>query len=427
MIQKDRSKLTIFAWSLYDWANTAYGTVIITFIYSVYFARGIVGDETLGSSYWGYAVGLSGLVIAISGPFLGALADHYGALKRFILTASMICIAATALLWFGQPGADIAMIWFVLILVGIGNIGLELAQVFYNTLLPHIAPAAKIGRASGLAWAMGYFGGLCCLVAALAFLIGIGDAKPLIALPQEDAVPVRAAALLAASWFFVFMLPLFFFVPDIGRTGKNFLQAGRAGACQVIETARAIGRHGNLARFLIGSALYRDGLSTLFALGGLYAAGVYGLEYDEILLFAIGLNVTAGLGAGLFSFIDDYLGSKRTIIIALCALILCGFTILFINDKTLFIFLALVLGIFVGPAQAAGRTYAARLTPPHMISQTYGLYAFTGKSIAFLGPLAYGAATSLFDTQKAGMVTVLLFWAAGLAIIAFTKEVRDEG
>lgn len=423
---KNSKKRQIFAWSLYDWANTAYGTVIITFVYSVYFARGIIGDETHGSALWSYTIGVSGLMIALSGPVLGALADHYGGLKRFVFVSSMVCIAATALLWFGTPDAGTAGIWYVLVLLALGNVGFELGQVFYNTLLPHIAPAGKIGRASGMAWAMGYFGGLCCLVLTLTLLIGIGDMAPVITLPQESAAHIRASAPVVALWFFIFMLPLFFFVPDIARTGIGFTDAGKAGARQIVSTFRAIRQQGNLVKFLIGSALYRDGLTTLFAVGGLYAAGVYGLDYDEILLFAIGLNVTAGLGAGLFSYMDDFIGSRRTIMIALVALLFCGSAILFINDKMLFIVTALVLGLFVGPAQAAGRTFAARLTASHMVSQTFGLYAFTGKSIAFLGPLAYGAATSVFETQKAGMVTVLLFWLAGLCMIYLTKEARDE-
>ncbi len=420
---KGRSaRLSAGAWCLYDWASSAFSTVIITFVFSVYFARGIIGDETTGSAIWAYLIAISGFFVAILGPVLGAVADHYGARKRWLVFFSVLCILATASLWFGLPDPSLYNIIFVALLVIVANIGFELSLVFSNAMLPYIAPQNMLGRLSGWAWGLGYMGGLVCLVLVLCGLIGLGDAPPWLSLPREASEHVRAAAPLAALWFLVFMAPLLLFTHDVARTGLSLRQAIGKGLGQLKDTIKNIRQHANLARFLIASALYRDGLNTLFAVGGLYAAGTFGMDFQEILIFAIGLNVTAGVGAMLFGFVDDYIGSKRTIMIALTALIILGGAIILVEDKTLFMILALALGVFIGPAQAASRTLAARLTPLDMAGQTYGLYAFTGKSIAFFGPLAFGLVTSLFGSQRAGMTTILFFWVAGIALLMKVRE-----
>lgn len=415
-------KRSIVAWCVYDWGNSAFSTVIITFVFSVYFARGIVGDAIQGSALWSYAIAASGFVIAILGPLLGAVADHYGARKRWLAVFGMVCVLATALLWLGLPDASSAHIVLILSLVVLANIGFELSLVFSNAILPHIAPNAMLGRISGWSWGLGYIGGLFCLALALFGLVGMGDHAPWLALPREHSEHVRASALLTSLWYFLFMLPLLLFTHDSAKSGLSLRSSLGRGITQLKQSLHDVRHHGHLVRFLIASALYRDGLNTLFAVGGLYAAGTFGMDFQEILIFAIGLNVAAGLGAGGFAFLDDHFGSKSTILTALAGLIALGGIIIFIHDKIVFMGLAMALGIFIGPAQAASRTLAARLAPPEMEGQTYGLYAFTGKSIAFLGPLAFGTATFIFDSQRAGIATILLFWIAGMVLLLKVRE-----
>lgn len=410
------------AWCLYDAGNSAFATVMITFIFSVYFARGIVGDETQGSALWSYAIAASGFVIALMSPVLGAVADHYGARKPWLLSFSAICIVSCALLYFAAPNPALSNILFVLVLVAVANIGFETALVFANAMLPRLAPAGMIGRISGWGWGMGYVGGLTCLALALFGLVGLGDMKPLLALPQDQSEHIRAAALLTALWFALLTMPLIFWTHDTKRTGLTVGQAIEKGLAQLKDTLSRVRNHKNLALFLAASAVYRDGLNALFAVGGLYAAGTFGMTLTEILIFAIGLNVTAGLGAAMFAFIDDNIGSKKTVMMTLAGLIITGIVILLIHSKLTFIVTALCLGIFMGPVQAASRTMVARLSPPDMVAQTYGLYAFTGKSISFLGPLAFGLATTAFDSQRAGMATIILFWIAGMALLTMVKE-----
>ena len=425
-IRPPGAKKSILAWCIYDFANTAFATVIITFVFSVFFTRGMIGDETRGSSLWSYAIALSGVFIAILGPILGSVADYSGARKGWIFWLSMLCIVPCGLLWFAQPVASNANILFTLGCVVVANIGYELATVFYNAMLPHVAPKHLLGRVSGWAWGFGYLGGLAALAIALYGLVGVGKIEPLFHITGMDSKNIRAAGPFTALWFFVFMMPMLFLTHDTERSPMKIGAAVKAGLGQLKQTIKEVRNHDNLLQFLVASAVYRDGFNTLFTVGGIYAAGVYNMNFIEILYFAIGLNVTAGIGAFAFASLDDKIGSKRTAIISLTGLICAGVAVLIATDKQTFMGLALLLGIFIGPVQAASRTLAGRLAPHGMINQTYGLYAFTGKSAAFMGPLAYAAATHYYHSQQAGMFTIILFWVIGLGLLSMVEERRAD-
>ncbi|MEM9470149.1 MAG: MFS transporter [Pseudomonadota bacterium] len=413
---------SIVSWCLYDWANTAFGTVIITFIFSVYFTREIAETETQGSAQWSFAIAASGLGIAILAPLLGAITDHIGQKKKWIFIFSMICIAATTFLWLAVPGMSALGIIFILSLVAVANLGLELAQVFYNATLKDIALPKMVGRMSGWAWGVGYLGGLTALVCVLLLFIGLGDMKPLLTLGTDNFENIRISAPFIALWFFVFMLPFFLFVPETKKSSLSWKEALVKGVNEIKDTIKNFRHHKNLLTFIISSAIYRDGLITLFAIGGVYAAAQFGMNFTEILIFAIGLNVTAAIGAISFAFMDDFVGSKKTIIVSLLGLIIVGCIVLVLEDKNIFILFSLLLGIFIGPAQAASRTMVTKICPDDMLTQGYGFYAFSGKSISFLGPFLYGVATTIFQTQQAGMVTIILFWLIGLMLLYHVKE-----
>ena len=411
-----------FRWCLFDWANTAFSTVIVTFVYSVYFQNSIVGDKALGSALWAYALAASGFIAAVLGPVVGATVDHYGRRRLFLRLFTFISVAAIALMAMGAPHGDNATIFGVLALLVIAGAANELGIVINNAILPHITGWDRLGRMSGWAWGMGYLGGLTCLVIALFGFIGIGQMQPWFPLPTAQGENIRAVALLAAVWYLVFSLPLLLWRGDMAGTGLKLRTAVATGLAELGSTLRDARRHPNLVLFLLASAIYRDGMNTLFAVGGLYASGTFGMDFQEILIFAIGLNVTAGLGAALFAFADDRLGSKPTVLVSLVGLCVFGAGVLVVQDKTAFLVLALCMGVFVGPVQAASRTMAARLSPPDRIAQTYGLYALTGKSIAFLGPLAFATLARAFDSQRIGMSSILIFWIVGFFLLLLVKE-----
>ena len=425
MTEKE-TKRSVLSWCLYDWGNSAFATVIITFVFSVYFGRGIIGDETAGAAQWGIAVAISGALIAILSPFLGAVADYYGSRKPWILLFTLLCAVPTALLYFGMPQGSAANILFITAMIVLANTAFEIALVFNNAMLPHLAHPAHLGRISGWAWGMGYAGGLVCLILSLVLLVGIGDLKPLLGLPQEHSENIRAVGPLVALWMVVFTIPLMLFTPDVPRSALTLGQTMGRGLRQLGDTVRTLRQHGNLMRFLIASAIYRDGLNTLFAMGGLYAAGTFGMNFQEILIFAIGLNVTSGIGAVGFAYMDDIRGSKQTVILSLVGLLLTGIAVLLVQDKVLFMGLAMVMGLFIGPVQSASRTMAARLSNPEHVGQTFGIYSLSGRVASFFGPAAFAWAVMEFGNQRAGMTTILLFWLAGMVLLFTVKEQQRD-
>ena len=414
------NRRAIAAWCLYDFGNSAFPTVIITFLFSAYVARAVAPDINSGTAAWGHALTLSGFAVAIMSPIVGAIADAGGRRKPWVAVLSAIAVLATALLWFVEP--EPSSLTYALVAVAIGSFGFELALVFYNAMLLDVAPPRLIGRVSGWGWAAGYAGGLVCL--AVALLGFVRADPPPFGLDVDAAEHVRAVGPLVAIWFAVFALPLFLVVPDRASTGRNLFVAGVEGVRNLWATLKQVRHHRNAARFLLAQMLYLDGLHTLFVFGGIYAAGSFGMGFDEILIFGVALNVASGIGAVAFSWVDDWLGSKPTITIGLVALILLGIAILLVGEKTWFFVLAIGIGAFLGPVQAASRSLMAHLAPPELTTQFFGLAALAGKATAFIGPLLVAWLTLGFDSQRAGMATIPLLLAVGLAILLTVKAAR---
>ncbi|HYG86373.1 MAG TPA: MFS transporter [Azospirillum sp.] len=409
----------VAAWCLYDWACSAYNTVITTFVFSVYFTRAVARDEVLGTAAWSRAMALAGFAIAVLSPVLGAVADHTGRRKPWLALFTALTVASTTALWWVMP--EPASMTLALVAVALGTIAFELANVFYNAMLPSVAPPSMLGRVSGWGWGTGYFGGLVCLVVALFGFVK--SEAPLFGLfSTVDQENVRATALLVATWFAAFSLPLFLWVPDAPSTGRTLGQAVREGLAALAGTLRKVREYREIVRFLVASALYRDGINTVTAFGGIYAAGTFGMSFEEIVLFAIVLNVVAGLGAVGFAWIDDWIGARKTILISVAGLIASGVSLLLATDKVWFWVLALGLGLFFGPAQAAGRSMMARLSPPHMQGEMFGLYGLSGRVVGFFGPLALGLATEAFASQRAGMASILVFFALGFLLMLGVRE-----
>ena len=309
-------KKGIIAWCIFDWANSAFPTVVITFVFANYYTAALASSPEQATSEWGNAISLSGLAVAILAPICGAVADLGGRRKPWLLLFSLLCIAAGMALWTVEPDPSFAL--RALILVAIANATFELGQVFYNAMLPEIAPRPMLGRISGWAWGIGYAGGLVCLTLTLVFLIL--PEKPLFGLEMAKGEPARASAVLVSLWYLIFAVPLFLYTPDQPSSGIPFGRAVRQGLAMLARTLGNLRRHGNIARYLLARMIYTDGLNTLFIFGGVYAAGHFGMDTEEVLIFAILLNITAGIGAAAFGWIDDAIGAKRTILIAVTSL-----------------------------------------------------------------------------------------------------------
>jgi MFS transporter, UMF1 family len=408
----------VLGWCLFDFANSAYITVIVTFVFGTYFTQAIAPTPEEGTAWWGTAQGLSALFIALMGPVVGAIADHSGRRKYWVFGCSVLTLVATTLLWFATPQSP--YIIPILATVIVANIGFEIGQVFYNAMLPSVASPERLGRISGWAWGCGYAGGLLSLLVCLVGLIQ-ADPPPF-GLDKSSSEHVRATVLVVAAWFLVFSLPFFFWVRDDSTQTQPLGVAVGRGLHQLRDTLKKAREYPDIVRFLIARTLYNDGVNTIFAFGGIFAAGTFGMSVAEVIQLGIALNVTAGLGAVAFGWIDDRFGSKRTISLSVLAVVVFGALTISAPDKTWFWIWALTVSTFFGPVQAASRTMMARLSPPELRNEMFGLFALTGKAIAFGGPLAVGWATAATDSQRWGLATVLVFLAAGWLVLRGVKE-----
>ena len=408
--------LAVAAWCLYDWAYGAFNTVVSTFVIATYFVRAVAADPATGTAQWAGAQATAGLLIALMAAPLGAIADRSGSRRPMLAAFTALMVVLTGALWFVRPVPE--DVWLALVLAGGATVAFEIATVFYNAMLTDVAPPSRLGRISGIAWGMGYGGGLCCLLLCLVLLI---DPNPSpFGLDRAQAENVRAAALLAAAWIALFGWPVIAFVPDRSPRlpWSLALRQGLAGLFQVL--AQAIGKP-MLVRFLIARMLYTDGLTTLFAFGAIYAAGQFGMDAREVLLLGIALNVTAGMGALAFAFIEDRIGARTTVLASLGCMIVLGSFLLVAADRQVFWELSLGLGVFVGPAQASSRSLMARMAPSAEASAHFGLYALSGRVTGFVGPAALGIVTAIAHSQRAGMAVIVLLLASGAALLTTVR------
>ncbi len=412
----------MISWAFYDWASNAFNTVIQTFVFAAYFTQQVAADPDQASAQWGYVIGTAGLVVALTGPLLGSIIDQRGPRKPLMGAFTLGCVTFTALLWLVEPTVE--HVWLALLLVWLASVCFEYASILYNSMLPALVEWERLGRWSGWGWTMGYAGGLFCLVSALGLFV-FGEAL-LLDLDPEAAEDVRATFVFAALWFLVFSLPFFLVTPDAAKTGKAWRQSAIDGWKSLADTIKNVRDYADLVRFLIARIFYTDGLATLFAFGGVYAAGTFDMSAQEVLVFGIALNVAAGIGAFGFSWIDDWIGSRLTILIAMANLILWGSLILIVEQEVYFWVFGMLLGIFVGPVQAASRSYLARAAPERLRVQMFGLYALSGKATAFMGPILVGWVTTLAQSQRVGMSVIIVYFVLGFLLMLTVPEAKER-
>ena len=411
-----RARRRLLAWWAYDWASSAPPAIIISFVFATYFVEAVAGDTETGSALWGNMMAASGVTIALASVLLGPVADTGAGAKRWLLAWSGLAIAAGLAMWVVEPTPQAVLL--ALVLAFLVNVGLEVALVFYNAMLPRLAPPDRIGRVSGWGWGIGYLGALVCLGLALALVL---TEPPPFGLDDAAAEPVRLTAVLASAWFLVFSLPLVFFYDEPGATTRTW-DAVRRGVASVAETVRLVRGDARITRFLIAHTLYRDGVNTMFFFGGIYAAGTFGLSTEAILAFGIAIYVTAGIGAFAFAWVDDRIGARTTVLIALAGMIACAVPLILVDGTLWFYVFGVPLGLFFGPVQASSRSMMARLAPAGLEGRTFGLFGLSGKAISPFGPLIVGWVTLLADSQRIGMASILVFLVLGGALLCTVRD-----
>src|SRR5438270_7616819 len=439
----------VIAWLFFDWAAQPYFSLITPFVFAPYFATHVAADPAGGQALWGFATAAAGLVIALLSPVLGAIADSSGRRKPWIAAFGALLVIGSMLMWFGRPG-DVSVIPALLLAYGLATIGVEFATVFNNAMMPTLVPPDQIGRLSGTGWATGYVGGIVSLILVLGFLAASPETGrtlfgflPLFGLDPVTHQGDRITGPLTGIWFIVFVLPMFLLTPDYPAK-RRVSAALREGLIELKETLGELPSRKSIAAFLLANMIYTDGLVSLFAFGGIYAAGIFGWHTIQIGSFGILLAIAGTFGAWLGGKLDDSLGPKRVIAGSMLILLLSIIAILLVDkDSILFVKVAppdpggglfsgaaerayLVLGCLIGaaggPLQAASRTLLIRLAPKDRIAQFFGLFALTGKVTSFIRPLLIGAITAFTASQKAGMAALVVFFVAGLALLA---KVRD--
>ncbi|MBM3491057.1 MAG: MFS transporter [Alphaproteobacteria bacterium] len=450
MVQGAAGARARLSWAFFDWANQPFFTVITTFIYAPFFAAVVVGDTVKGQALWGYTQAAAGLAIALLSPILGAAADVSGRRKPWILTFQALTVLGCLMLWWVRPGDAFAVTLAMLAIV-IATIGAEFSIVFNNALLPGLVSPARMGRLSGLGWGMGYAGGLVALLLVLLasrpelFGIVTPAGQVLFGVERTEHIAERATGPGSALWLVVFVLPMFLFVPEAGRRELSLGTAIAAGLGRLLGTLRRLGDYRRQLRFLIAFMLYNDGLAAVIAFGGIYAAGSFGWGTTELGLFGIVLTVIAMAGAFAGGWLDDRLGSKRAVLLAILLVGLATLGIMSLDarhalfllelpppvpggglfastQEKFFLGFALLLGLGMGPMQAASRTLIGRLAPPDMVGEFYGLFALSGKATTFLAPFLIALITQATGSQRPGLVVVLVFLGLGLVLLVPLRE-----
>jgi UMF1 family MFS transporter len=424
MTSRPYRRSRVIAWALYDVANSSFTTLIVTFIYSTYFVGYMSGTGRDLTSVWTGAVAITAVSVALLSPLLGAIADRGGYRKRFLLTASSICVAATAALAFMEPGRPgTAIVIFV-----IANVAFEMGSAFYDSFLPDLVPQDMIGRVSGLGWGLGYVGGIAALLLALYGFVQTGSPLyPVFAgalgLTAEGGANVRATALLVAVWFAVFTIPFIILVPEPRIAGGTIPgNAIAAGFRRLAASFRQIRQYRQIVRLILARLIYNDGLVVIFALGAVFAQQVYGFTTDETIIFGIVLNVAAGIGAIGFGFLDDRIGGRKTILASLVGLIAAAMLAVMGQSRATFWVAAIFVGLLVGPNQSASRSLLGRFVPDDKEAEFYGFFAFSGKATAFLGPTLYGTLVNATGTHRAGMAVTIVFFIVGALLLLRVDE-----
>ena len=449
MQQNYPPRAAVISWIFFAWAAQPYFTLITTFVFAPYFATHVAADSASGQALWGFATAAAGLMIALMSPVLGAIADRSGRRKPWIAAFGALLVIGSCLMWFGKPGEP-SVIPPLLLAYGVATIGVELATVFNNAMMPSLVPPDKIGRLSGTGWATGYVGGILSLILVLGFLAASPETGrtlfgfvPLFGLDPVTHQGDRITGPLTGIWFIIFVLPMFLLTPDY-PAGRRMSEALCEGLTDLRQTLRELPKQKSMAAFLLANMVYTDALVSLFTFGGIYAAGTFGWNTIQIGTFGILLAIAGTFGAWLGGKLDDSLGPKRVIAGSMLILLFAIVAILLVDkDSILFIKVAapapdgalfaaaaerayLVLGCMIGaaggPLQAASRTLLIYMAPKDRIAQYFGLFALTGKVTSFVGPLLIGAITAITASQKAGIAVLVVFFVAGLALLARVRE-----
>jgi len=397
------NKKQIISWCLFDFANSSYSAVIAAVIFQVYYINVIVGNTTgQGDLWWGRAISLSMLVVSLSSPFLGGIADYAGRKKQLLAVYTFTCIIAVAGLSLISPGA--AMLGFFLI--ALANIGMEGGLVFYNSFLPQIAPKEYQGRVSGWGFGVGYAGSILSL---------------LIALPLAKTGHLSLIWPMVALFFAVFSLPAFLFLPRDAPIAVSPFQAGIRGFQRAVATLKELLQQREARKFLLAYLIYEDGVNTVIIFSSSLAATTFGFDQGELIGLYLAVQVTALAGAFFLSRPTDTWGPKKVVTLSLLLWTIVAVAAFFVQTKSQFWMVACTAGLGLGSVQAGTRAFFTQFVPSNREAEYFGVYALVGKTSAIAGPLVFGMISSTFKSQRPAILSIAAFFVIGLTLLGRVK------
>ncbi len=432
----------IWGWMFFDWASQPYNTLLLTFVFSPYFAT-VVGDATRAQKLWGFGLTVAGLSVAVLAPLLGAVADVNGRRMPWIAGFSVLYMAGAFGLWWAYPDSD--NVTWILLAFGIGFVGMEFATIFTNALLPDLGPRAALGRISGAGWAFGYAGGVLSLALMLLFLaendagvtfLGI---EPILGLDPAVREGTRSVGPVVAIWYAVFMIPFFLWVRE--RPAPKIERAGRADTLResltgLWRTIRRLPRTRSLFAYLGAALFYRDALNGLYTFGGIYALGVLGWSVVDVGVFGILAAVTGAIFAWAGGHADSRFGPKPVIATCITVLLLVCTVVVTISQTSVlglpvapgsalpdiaFYVCGCLIGAAGGALQSASRTMMVRQADPDRMTEAFGLYALSGKSTTWLAPLLIAVVTGATDSQRLGVTPLIVLFLIGLILLVWVE------
>ena len=391
----------VWAWSMYDFANSGYTTVVLTAVFSAYFVSVVAGNAPWATFAWTAALSVSYALVLVTGPLIGAWADAHAAKKRLLVFATVGCVLFTAGLYFAGPG----QVALAVCLIILSNYFFGVGENVIAAFLPELADSRAMGRVSGWGWSFGYLGGLVSLGISLAFILGSG-------MPGKEAVPITM--LITAALFALCAAPTFMFLKE-RATPQGRLDNPWA---RVRETLRETERYKDLRRFLVCILFYQAGITAVVALAAIYAEQVMKFSMQQTITLILVVNVTAAIGAFGFGYLQDAIGHVRAVGVTLVGWIIMILTAWASETAFSFWIAANLAGLCMGSAQAAGRAIVGYLAPPARLAEFFGLWGLAVKAASIFGPLTYGAVTWIFPgDHRLGILAVGAYFVVGLALL----------
>ncbi|KUI19322.1 hypothetical protein AU193_05145 [Mycobacterium sp. GA-1285] len=414
----------IVSWALWDFGATGLNAVVVTFVFSIYLTNSVGDDlpgETSATSWLGWALGAAGLVVALLAPVTGVWVDAPWRRRRVLAVLSAVAVVLISAMSLVRD--DYRYLALGLVLMGCVSACNELATVPYNAMLRQLSTPQTSGQISGFGLGLGYFGSVTLLlVVYLGFISGDGG---MLHLPVDDGQNVRAAMVFTAVWFGLFALPVLIAVPTEKpgplERGVGFIGGYRKLWTDIRSEWR---RDHNVVYYLIASAVFRDGLTGIFAFGAVLGVRVYGVSEADVLLFGVCASTVAAVGAVGGGWLDDRFGAKPVIVVSLSAMIAVGLILMSLNGGLAFWICGLLLCLFIGPTLSAARTLMLRMSAHGKEGVAFGLYTTTGRAVSYLAPMLFSVFIAVFGTDRAGMGGLVVVLAAGLVAMLAVRVPR---